>query len=702
MQRALQYLSLFFLLSCPLWSQAKAGFIDFSQEGTFLDDAYPLNGEWEFYWNQLLSPVDFHTKISSDCDSKLLEVNCGLPGPAPEFVTVPGSWSGSLQQKKYPGTGFGTYRLKIHLPVDPDLNDIIFKFSNVRTAYRVWVNGQTLLTSGTVATSAEKSRPRLEHHQVPYHVTKRNLEVIIQVSNYETRAGGILEEISIARADRSLTAYRNSVAFEMFLAGCLFIMGFYHLGLHLVHRETRGTLYFGLLCLVVMMRTLLNGNILIVSFVPDISYFLQVKMEYASISLSAMLFILYVKAILRNEIRSTIMQTYATIFAIACGLQLFLPVKIVSFLNLPIMAFVLPPGIYITFVASQSLRTRSVHGRVFFFGWLLLFMTAINDILIGNEVIHGPLLLPVGIIGFTFSQAILLAIRFANAFSSVEELSLQLSHSNSELKNFHRTLEDKIRDRTLELNRSLREMKTDISMARRIQSSLFSIPRLRVPGAEILCRYIPMLEVGGDFYDIYEMPDGRIRLLVADATGHGVRGAMITIAIKAEYEPLKRIFDTPKMALQSLNRNYIEKYGSLGSYLSAIIADFDPNEKTLTFAVAGHPPPIRVSIDGEIEIPSVSGSLIGLNSEAEFENHDLPLQERDRIFLYSDGLFDQFSPQKELIVEEDLLNVLRSHCDVPLGQTLDAILDFQNQHLQSSPRSDDMTILVLELWTTNS
>lgn len=662
-------------------AQAQKGFLDFSSKGTFLEDEYLLNGEWEFYWNQLLSPVDFES-------DKRLE---------PDYVYVPGSWSGALLEKKYPSHGYATYRLRVHLPVDPDLNDIIFNIRTIRTAYRIWVNSQTLVTSGSVSKTKAKSTPRKINHLVPFHVTKRDLDIIVQVSNHEHWAGGMRDAIAIARADRSLSIFNSSVPFDMFVIGSLFVMGLYHLGMSFFHEDRKGSLYFSLFCFAVMMRTFFMGSVLITSVFPDISYSLQMQLETFTIGISPALFLLFTRTVFQEKVNFSFFRFYILFFILASVVQFFLPLKVSGLLSIAEMALFFPPALYITIVSLQSALEKSPTGRVFFIGWLILFLSLMHDILIMNEVFYGTFIVPVGIIAFTFSQSILIAMKFAQAYKSVEDLTLQLSHTNSELNGLKQGLEKKVRDRTLELNRSLREIKTDISMAKRIQSSLFSSPHRFFNNCEIQSRYIPMRGVGGDFYDFFEMPDGRIRILVADATGHGVRGAMITIAIKAEYEPIKQLFDTPKQLLTSLNKNYLEKYNSLGSYLSAIAADFDPVSKVLTFSVAGHPPPMKISRTGEIEIPSLASSLIGLSSQVEYENYKIELEKWDRVYLYSDGLFDQFSPEKELIPEVHVLDLLRAYKEKPLGNTMESIIELQERHLNGSARSDDFTMVVLEV-----
>lgn len=105
-------------------------------------------------------------------------------------------------------------------------------------------------------------------------------------------------------------------------------------------------------------------------------------------------------------------------------------------------------------------------------------------------------------------------------------------------------LKQLIFERTKELDISLAGIKKDLSVAKKIQSNILPDKIDSLDRLKFCIRYIPLQEVGGDFYDISKNQEGDVRVLVADATGHGVQGALVTMAIKGEYEILKQQYVT--------------------------------------------------------------------------------------------------------------------------------------------------------------
>lgn len=92
-------------------------------------------------------------------------------------------------------------------------------------------------------------------------------------------------------------------------------------------------------------------------------------------------------------------------------------------------------------------------------------------------------------------------------------------------------------------------------------------------------RYLPVSEVGGDFFDLSLLKDSKYRILISDATGHGVHAAMITMAIKGLYDPIKNFELPPAKVLEIFNEEFMDNFVSLNSLLTAMILDIDLIEK---------------------------------------------------------------------------------------------------------------------------
>ena len=154
-------------------------------------------------------------------------------------------------------------------------------------------------------------------------------------------------------------------------------------------------------------------------------------------------------------------------------------------------------------------------------------------------------------------------------------------------------IEQKVKERTSELNETLLLIKQDLNFAKRIQKRLLPKDNERVENLRIISRYKPMDEVGGDFFDVTRLDGNIVRILIADATGHGVQAALITMLIKSEYEGLKNVMDSPAKLLQMMNNLFFTKYLHLDTFFSCFIIDIDLQKETLCYASAGHPKRIR-------------------------------------------------------------------------------------------------------------
>ena len=118
-------------------------------------------------------------------------------------------------------------------------------------------------------------------------------------------------------------------------------------------------------------------------------------------------------------------------------------------------------------------------------------------------------------------------------------------------------------DLTNQLELNLNVIQSDLSTARKIQSSILSQADKTIGELEITVRYLPLTEVGGDFFDITELRPGLVRVFLADATGHGVQAALITMAIKTLYESLKRGLYSVHELLYYLNNEFLHSFQNL-------------------------------------------------------------------------------------------------------------------------------------------
>lgn len=218
---------------------------------------------------------------------------------------------------------------------------------------------------------------------------------------------------------------------------------------------------------------------------------------------------------------------------------------------------------------------------------------------------------------------------------------------------YERTSEKIMRD-TEEMVRVLTELEErdaliakDLQYALRFQRAILP-KKLLYTHASFEVIYLPAEIVSGDIYDIFELGDGRLRVFLADATGHGVSAALTTMFIKSQYDSLKVAGGSPSELLSAVN-DTMTAYAYADMRFTAVCADFHPRYNRVTYATAAHPRPLVVRITEEDSMydaffaPS-GGPYLGLEPGLAFPEHSVELARGERIYFVTDGLVDATSP----------------------------------------------------------
>ncbi|PJZ53502.1 trifunctional serine/threonine-protein kinase/ATP-binding protein/SpoIIE family protein phosphatase [Leptospira adleri] len=277
--------------------------------------------------------------------------------------------------------------------------------------------------------------------------------------------------------------------------------------------------------------------------------------------------------------------------------------------------------------------------------------------------------------------------------SSQAAISLENAKLYEDITRLNSELEKKVESRTQELMQSLKIIRKDLLYSKKIQRSI--LPEHPVlAGILYSVSYQPMDEVGGDFYDLFELKPGVYRFFVADATGHGVQAALITMAIKSEYEHLKKVHKSPADLLKELNFVILEKFKTL--YLTCIVADINVKTHTLEYSSAGHPAQI-LSRNGNFELMHKTGAILGLKKDYEYYSEKIKIRTGDRIFLFTDGIYEQFNSGKSEYGETRFLGSIRSSDLSTPEIQLSKIQNDLDEFLQGSPIQDDLTLIVIEI-----
>ena len=213
-----------------------------------------------------------------------------------------------------------------------------------------------------------------------------------------------------------------------------------------------------------------------------------------------------------------------------------------------------------------------------------------------------------------------------------DRLYSELEDANKELLGKVRELEDKS-----EL------LQRDLERAEVIQRALLPTAPPLVDRYCIHSIYRPGRFVGGDLYDVARLDDRHLGIYIADATGHGVTAAMLSVLFKQRLvlidedtgQPL-----SPAAVLENANRSLIEAVVAPGLFLTAVYGLLDTSAGEIVIASAGHPPVLHVNAAGETRLIKRTGPALGLTTDAQYREVRLPLRVDDRLLLYTDGLLE--------------------------------------------------------------
>src|SRR5215217_3641793 len=241
--------------------------------------------------------------------------------------------------------------------------------------------------------------------------------------------------------------------------------------------------------------------------------------------------------------------------------------------------------------------------------------------------------------------------------------------------------------------RERERIEPELRVARRIQQSLLpeAIPELE--GWLIAAYYGPAREVGGDFYDFLELEDGRLGLVVGDATGHGMPAALVMATTRGMLRAVVQSSESPGEVLARVNEALVADIPP-STFVTCFYGVLDPKDGHLSYANAGHNLPCRRH-DGQAEELRARGMPLGLIPGMRYEEKETILASGDSTLFYSDGLVEAHNPQREMFGFPQLRRLVAEH-DAEEGSLVDVLIDELRSFTGDGwEQEDDITLVTL-------
>ncbi len=240
-------------------------------------------------------------------------------------------------------------------------------------------------------------------------------------------------------------------------------------------------------------------------------------------------------------------------------------------------------------------------------------------------------------------------------------------------------------------------MKRDLEIAREIQSWLVPSEPPKVAGADIAFATRPQNSVAGDYYDaFYPNPAAldRLMVVIADVAGKSVPAALLMATLQASLRTIAGE-NVPLVDLVA-RLNYYACAHSLNGlrFTTAVLSEYNPNSRRLTYVNAGHNAPILRRANGTLETLEVGGLPLGIRPATNYETASLELKPGDALIFFTDGVVEAFNGGGEEFGNARWLNAMRNLPDWDAQQTLQFLMKRVDEFVGATRQSDDITCLV--------
>ncbi|WP_040299020.1 7TM-DISM domain-containing protein, partial [Arcticibacter svalbardensis] len=297
-----------------------------------------LDGEWAFYWHQLLSPQD---AVFSKAD----------------MIHFPFRWDGyTLNGKVLPSFGYATYKATVLLPKSAEPYQIVAP--TLYSSYRLFINGKQVAETGKVGTSEKNTIPFWEYKPVDITETNDTLNLVLQIANFTHSKGGISKSIMIGKKSIVELNRNRDVTMSLLLTGCIIMGGLFFLSLYINENREKAILMFSLYCFTYSYRMIGMDNSIVYSLMPGLSWAFFLRLEFIGLLLSIGLFSSYIKNLYPKDVNKRAVNILSVVCLIYTIIIIFTKPVYFSSLLSPFLIFVALYLLYFPFVLTKAYKNK--------------------------------------------------------------------------------------------------------------------------------------------------------------------------------------------------------------------------------------------------------------------------------------------------------------------------------------------------------
>ena len=238
------------------------------------------------------------------------------------------------------------------------------------------------------------------------------------------------------------------------------------------------------------------------------------------------------------------------------------------------------------------------------------------------------------------------------------------------------------------------ELTREMALAHDLQMKLLPPPRSLEPAADCAARVAPAESVGGDFYNLFQLADGRVGVLIGDVSSHGYRSALIMALVMSATGIHARGSSDPAATIGALLVSLADELRETEMFMTVCYAVIDPRAGTITWCNAGHPHAFVMHANGESTRLAATDPPLGL---VDHEPHadSRPWSPGDLLVLFTDGISDARGATKVRLGEAAVLEVVQARRADPAWRVVDGVFALLEGHMGEMPPRDDQALVVL-------
>ena len=240
----------------------------------------------------------------------------------------------------------------------------------------------------------------------------------------------------------------------------------------------------------------------------------------------------------------------------------------------------------------------------------------------------------------------------------------------------------------------------ELEIAQEVQAHFFPQRLPAVPGLDYCGHCRPAREVGGDYYDFLELPEGRLGIAIGDVSGKGIGAALMMASLEASLRGQASVSHDLTELMKRVD-SMVYEASSANRYVTLFYAEYDPRNHQLSYVNAGHNPPmiLRKSESGcEVLRLETGGPVIGLLQQG-YQQESLLLEPGDQVVLFTDGVSESMNARNEEWGEDRLIEFAKTCHGMPAFEVMTQILAAAEAFAGGAAQHDDMTLVVLRILT---